>query len=478
MTFNGIKKDYLVTLRGKNRPPWAPMRRNLLEMPGKAGAYNEGTDILPRELSIPILIESNSLKHLKELEEDLAAWLVTDEPKELIFDDEPDRTYYAMVKDTFDVNEIVRVGVGMIEFICPDPYKYGQSEYASLTSTDVSTPMLLTNSGTVITPPVFDIALKGSTTYFDIIGENDYMRIGTPVNERLYAMPPKSTILNDAMSSLTGWSNTVGFTPDYAVAPVGTIVSNGFSFSATSFGTGPKWHGPTKIKTLSEAVTDFEVEVNLQLLYTSWDSLGRIEIYLMDSNMNMTGKLTIRDKSAARDGTYIELVAGEVGNSKFLIDERGDTLGTWLNFKGVLRLSRVGDLWTAYAGKISDKGVHSARRYVTWRDLDTKYTRNVKHVIVHIAANGTSPVNSMAINHVKVLKINTLSGDAIPHIGDAGDIFTVDMGKSLILKNGEPYMNKDFGSRFFNLNPGLNSLVLDPPTVIDTINAEWRSRYK
>lgn len=485
ITFNGVRKDYLVTLRGKNRPPWAPLRRNYLEVPGRPGAYLEGTDVLPRELSIPVLIESKDFKELKEMQEDLAAWLVTDEPKELIFDDEPDRTYFAVVKDTFDVNEIVRVGVGVIEFICLDPYKYGPREFMSPIATDLTQPLILTNSGTVDTPPTFDITLSDVTTHLDIIGDKDYMRIGTPVDESLYAAPAKTLVLWDQLANLTGWThinatNFANFVPDHMTATSGTIVSNGYAFSAKDTGTGPKWHGPAVVKTLSEELTDFEVEMQLDLLYSTstWKSMGRIELYLLDANKMVVGKMSMRDRTVAKDGTYSEMRAGDLHNNHFLVNERGDTMSTWLNFKGIVRLTRKKDVWTAYVATVNSKGVHGNRRFREWTDLDTKFTRKPKYVVLHIGGYDKNPLNPMQIHDVKIWKLNTLSGNEVPYIGGNDDIFTVDMGKSLILKNGEPYMNKDFGARFFNLKPGLNSYVVDPPEAVRSVHAEWRSRYK
>ncbi|RKO63663.1 distal tail protein Dit [Caldibacillus debilis] len=124
-SFNGIRKDYVHMLRGRKRPPWPSLTRNILTVPGRPGGYLQGTEIQPRIIEIPIVIEGQNIGDLQKLKEDLASWLVTDEPKELVFDDEPDRTYYAVVDETIDFDEIAYLGQGTIRFLCPDPYKYG-----------------------------------------------------------------------------------------------------------------------------------------------------------------------------------------------------------------------------------------------------------------------------------------------------------------------------------------------------------------
>lgn len=477
MSFNGVTKDYVTTLRGKKRPPWAPIRRNLMEIQGMPGAYHESTDVEPRPLEVPIVIESKNLPHLQKLKEDLAGWLITDEPKELIFDDEPDRTYYAMVDGEMDVEEIIRVGAGIIKFICPDPYKYGQVQQASYDEFALLEPIVLNNNGKVDTPPKFDITLKAPTTHIDIIGDDDYMRLGRPVNVDEYAGAPETRVLWDEMSTITGWLDTT-FKPDGIVQAQGSIKSNGYSISPATLGTSTtNWHGPVKMKTLPEALTDFRIDLSAIIQNPDYKMMGRVEIYLLDENMNVAGKMAILDKSTASDGNYVELRAGDVNDNHFIVNERGDYWTTWLNFDGILRLSRVGNKWSAYVAKIKN-GVHDARRTREWIDLETKYTRKVKHIVMHFGAHTTKPVSPMFMTDLKVFKVNSLSGTTIPYIGEAGDKFTIDMKRSLILKNEEPFTKKDFGARFFNLQPGDNAYVIGPSEAVDTVGVEWRSRYR
>ncbi|MED3275596.1 hypothetical protein P4372_29610, partial [Bacillus thuringiensis] len=45
-------------------------------------------------------------------------WLITDQPVELIFDVEPNRTYLAVVDDSFDLDEFVVRPYGHIRNLC------------------------------------------------------------------------------------------------------------------------------------------------------------------------------------------------------------------------------------------------------------------------------------------------------------------------------------------------------------------------
>ncbi|MGY6209735.1 distal tail protein Dit [Cytobacillus firmus] len=131
LSFNGITKGYVQVVSGSNRQPWAPVERDYQEVPNRPGAYmRKKKKTKPRPLPIPVLIKAKDIADLQKLKEDLAAWLVHDDPKPLILDDEPDRIYYAVVDGSFDPDELVNFGQGVIPFICPDPYKYGEEQTA------------------------------------------------------------------------------------------------------------------------------------------------------------------------------------------------------------------------------------------------------------------------------------------------------------------------------------------------------------
>ncbi|WP_236693908.1 distal tail protein Dit, partial [Sporosarcina globispora] len=272
-SFNGEIKPYLKCERGKRRSAFAPITRNLLSIPGLAGALLESTDTQVRVIQQPIFFEGVDRFDVRKLEEDMAAWLITDQPVELIFPDELDRVYYAVVDGSLDIEDIVNFGRGVITFICPDPYKYGPIETPGPV-TDFSLPVVFTNKGRVPTPPNIKVWLKNDTTFLDIIGNEDYMRIGRPVNIDEFAVAERELVLHDTMSTTTGWGDALSSDIDGGVV-VGTMISDGTKFIASSFGTGTTWHGPAKIKSLGQELSDFDVEVQPILDNDDLTKIGR-----------------------------------------------------------------------------------------------------------------------------------------------------------------------------------------------------------
>src|SRR5690606_27309679 len=103
---NGIEKEYVVTLTGRRRSAWAPVSRTFVTVPGMPGAYLSQTETQIREIVVPVLIKSDNIEDLQKTKEDMAEWLIHDEPKDLIFKDEPDRVYYALVDGGLELDEV------------------------------------------------------------------------------------------------------------------------------------------------------------------------------------------------------------------------------------------------------------------------------------------------------------------------------------------------------------------------------------
>src|SRR5690606_13297027 len=114
-----------------------------------------------REITVPVFIKANDISDLQKVKEDLAEWLIHDEPKELVFKDEPDRIYYAVVDGELDLDELVRWGQGIITFICPDPYKYGPEKTVETTSDT----FIVENEGTAETEPIIELTATEKATF-------------------------------------------------------------------------------------------------------------------------------------------------------------------------------------------------------------------------------------------------------------------------------------------------------------------------
>src|SRR5690606_31273970 len=179
--------------------------------------------------------------------EDMADWLIHDEPKELIFKDEPDRVYYALVDGELELDEIFSTGRGEITFICPDPSKYGSEK---VYQTDQDT-FIIENEGTAPAKPVFELTVKEPVTFAMISDGERYNMIGRPADVETEVIDERILVMNETGNTLDTWQEAPGSTGRFRGSDNGIFVD--------SYGSGTGWHGPRLIKEI-DPLEDFEIE--------------------------------------------------------------------------------------------------------------------------------------------------------------------------------------------------------------------------
>jgi predicted phage tail component-like protein len=471
MQFNGERRDYLRVLYNLKRPAWSSIKRNILAIPGRAGGYLQSTDTDVRVLEVPVTIKGDNLQSIKE---DLATWLITDKPAPLVFDDEPDRTYYAVVDGSLDLDELVRRGQGVIRFICPDGYKYGaEHTYIIPPGNNIFD---VENKGTAEAEPKFKITVNQDITFLSVVRDDNFVMIGKPQDEvNEIKKQPLEVVLEDNMTTTSGWTSANTYVENGDVT--GAFSSSGSYFYASNFGTGSLWHGPALKKSLPEALQDFQVEFIVQF-NSNGDpkKMGRIELILLDTNNQTVAKLAMKDVFQGYEENYAEMRVGDLATGTRLFDTGGPKKDDWDNFYGMLRMSRTGNVWRAYVAKITN-GKHEKSRSETFTDYQNQYMAPITQVMVHIAQRGTIAPADMKIHKVKVFKRNSLGASEIPIIAKDGDVIEFDHESAMVYKNGEDFRTAlDLSSDFFTLKPGTNRLSLLPEGA-GNIEVTFRERF-
>ena len=472
MTFNGIRKDFLVTLRGKRRPPWAPLERNLIPVIGMAGAHVGGTTIQPLPLEIPVLLESRDLEELKVLREELAEWLVTDEPKELIFDDEPNRIYYAMLDGSTDIDVMTRVGVGMLNFICPDPFRYSSHENNIFIQDSDN----VYNLGSAEADPIFTLDVIQPITYAMISNGEEYMMIGNPSPVEKVPYVRQDLIMHDTCDTTDGWA--VANYVDNGVV-TGNMISKNGGFTNETVGTPVEplnWQGPSIKRSIGESLQDFRIDIKVSLTNSNGET-GMIEVYLLDVSNNVVVKIGIEDIWRGSKKVQGKFQLGTLEN-RHQYYKQADYAPAWNDFNGVLKIFRSGNRIRPYFALIEPNGrynwVSSSYLYV---DEKAEYLTPITQVQVATRMYPATKVSKMSIKDIKVWRYNEEPVDGgVPYIAEPGDRITFDHKTGDALINGEP-VSFDFGSEFFKLQKGPNSIIVSPEQSFET-SVRFRERYR
>jgi predicted phage tail component-like protein len=466
-TFNGMRKDYVMTI-SKSRTYWAPVRRQLLTVPNRPGAYLSGTDTDVRTIEVHIEISAMNAEDLRKTSEDLAAWLITDEPAELVFDDEADRIYYAVIDGSFSPEEIVSHGYGTVTFICPDPYKYGVEKAVSFANIGS-----FVTEGTVEAEPVIRCEIKADTTFVAVSDGERINLIGNPAEVEQTPYERETRVLWDQLGALTGWTSSTSIEEGINT---GSITTNGYEFSASSYGTGTAWHGPALKKSIGATIQDFKVDVLLQQIGAT-GQLGGVEIALLGSSNQVVAKLQIFKRSTGSGANTARLRAGRYDLGHDIINEFGDQWWVWQNFDGILRIERVGNVWTAYVARI-DNGVFNTTRLKTWTDSEGIATAPITQVQVQLWQHGSTPATNQRLKDIKVFRINQQS-NGIPYVARVGDVIEFDHKADIIRRNGEDITKaKAFIGEYFPLKNGENTVIIEPANAIQETEVRWKPKWR
>lgn len=456
--FNGVRKSYTELLHVQVDKV-APIQRQLFEVPGLPGAHMNKTKTLVRKIKVILDLSSYDHESLLLLIEDLVEWLVTDIPKELIFDREPSRRYYAILDGEISDRLLNTYGQLEINFICPDPYKYGPNTPYDFVDGQVT----IINNGSVPTSPVFEVQVLGDLTYLDVFNGDGYMRIGNPEEPDKTAPPALTRVLNDEMADLTAWSADGSTLTGDAIAG-NFAIFGGYEAYVGSYGTGTGWHGPAIKRSIPQApLTDFQVELQFKFPSPGSGYFGKTELYILDDQSQRVGKISMKKVKGGSQGNHVEVTIGPATQAKLIIDYKGDTGREWDNFDGIIRLIRKGNVWESYVAQISATGVHHSRHFRRYTDSANLYMGNVSQLMLHMAQYGTSPVPGMRIKGIHVNRINDVSLEEPYIFASAGDYITFDHKRSELLVNGEDAKElKDFGAHFFKLPKGPNTISIEP----------------
>lgn len=471
MTFNGIRKDYLTVLE-VGTPYSAPVKRNILSVPGVPGGYLKDTDIEPIVIPVKVLIEAESADELKLVVEDLSAWLYTKEPVALTFDREPNRTYYAVRDGEIDKDEIVMFSTVTISFLCPDPFKHGPEKVETGTSE-----LVIQNEGTAPTYPIVEIEVKEPTTFLAIgDGENvnmvgDYQQAGN-----IPYIPLERKFWSEA-NSMIGWTDSTTAT-DATVS--GQMKTDGESFYTNDYGVGPSyWHGPAIKTSLPESLQDFRIDALVTLRQYNPSNVGRIVVVGLDELDNVVARAQLWKRSKYLNQNEGLFAVGNGMTSQTVRKMHAAKDWMWSNFKGVIRIERVGNEWLCYVSTIDyATGIHTYPLGYIFRDDEHIYTNPIRQIRVELSTFSDWSACHQRIDDVKVYKVNR-KPEELDYIAVEGDKVIFDHVGNAIYRNGELIKKrKAFIGKYFDLKPGVNTLLGEPAEAIKNMGARWNPKWR
>ncbi|GAA0360928.1 distal tail protein Dit [Bacillus horti] len=125
-SYQGIhSRDMGLSVIQISRPVLPPIQAKTMVIPERHGSLYFGYQYDPLELHVELALVADQLLTFQTARRKVGAWLSPEEGlRELIFDDEADKKYYAVLKDTTELEQLLTVGRGELVFLVPDPFAY------------------------------------------------------------------------------------------------------------------------------------------------------------------------------------------------------------------------------------------------------------------------------------------------------------------------------------------------------------------
>ncbi|HDR7211306.1 TPA: phage tail family protein [Bacillus cytotoxicus] len=489
-SFNGKRHDKVIPLQGVKRPAWAPLERTFLEVPHYPGGRLIRTQTKMRKVLVPVDLLYDSLEEAEKLKEEIADWLITDQPQELIFDDEKDRTYLAVIDESFDLDQLMNLGEGTLTFVCSMPYKLGRAqthEFERTWTTEITS--RFTNKGSVEAPALIEIDVEQPSTFLDVwFGkyptERNYFRIGYPLSVEEKTVQERERVMWDEMSTTVGWTPVSQF--DDMKGTGSFKVRDGYALYCEDYGQERGFHGAIAKKNIPVGpLQDFEMEAWVRLKSKSIVEMGRVEVLLLDEASNIVTRINMNDLywDAEMTKAYMRIGnAGTPNSVRKLVDTSGAHPNTFNQFYGRLRVARRGNQWSVYVARFKDgTEIDDASLVERWIDEsgNPMTSRKVAQVMIAIMAwDINDPVSVMSIDDLKIWKVNKVPENTKPYIFDKGDKVVIDTENSLVTINGEDAVGiKDIFSDFPVVVRGDNRIDIMPGDV-GKATISFRERYR
>ncbi|MCH5586319.1 phage tail family protein [Shimazuella sp. AN120528] len=478
--FNGLDLPSFVLVNDIHISLVPPIKQTTITISGRAGSYDFGNELGERKITIDITIEASTPTELRANLRQLATWLYYEDAKQLILLDEPDKYYLAKVTDEIELKQNISMAQGSITFWCSDPFSYAIQEKVIALNPIDETPIPITNNGNQSSSPRFHVEFTQPTTEFALVSGEEFLYFGQPLQQDTQtATQTRVTMLNDDMSSLTGWTSGVGV--DGGVI-AGSFATDGFRFSQSggNYGTGSAWHGAAAVKTIATLIQDFTMEASVSLNPTANNQMGRVEVYLLDVNNAIIGKIAIKDMSINLESPQLEARAGNLASGTLFVAYRGKKEGYWKDFSGILRFSRIGNKWTCLAAIIDSNGRWIKQFTYSFVDTKNLYTAKLAGVQIHVGAYANYaviPINRLYVTNVKIIQENVPTSTQVPYIFSTGDVLEMDCATGSIWKNGEPFFaDLNPSSTFIQLPTGTSGISVLPASITNS-TITFRERW-
>jgi len=170
MTFNGQRNNDVYLLEGRSKSPYHPVNREITRIGKRHRLRKTRKDLLP--ISQPIGFVASEDQAKIDTIERLTDWLITEDWGILSFDDEPGRSYEAVLQNGIDdFEKMVSLRQGTLNFIAKSTL--GSNKTINVTTTSQQHEI----TGQTKTPWTIEVLFEENTNRFEFWAGDIYLHL-------------------------------------------------------------------------------------------------------------------------------------------------------------------------------------------------------------------------------------------------------------------------------------------------------------
>lgn len=480
--FNGYELgEYIDVLQGftaLSGTDWTPDVTSIIGL--KRGAEFNYTTHKSKMIPMPFCI----LEDMESKYDKLEHILNVDEPKPLIFENMPDRIFYAVPTGDLDFDEISILGVGTITWLIPDGLAHSttEKEFMATINDDGIMETTIVNNGTESVPISYEITHNHENGYIGIVSEYGAMQFGQ-ISERDEEVKQKSEVLlnyangQEIYNALTKGGAFISPYLNNGAFRVNTVDNVKYlEIDSNNVGSGSYWHGAGGYKKIPAdtnghvGAKNFKASAKVWFQGTAARQQGAID-FCISNGSDIIASFQIWDGQTGTHQSYVDMFIGKTLKKRYTYN--ADASGWSSRNDGQIYIQKSGELFTFGFG---------TERYQFREPSMKDVEADQINVFLSLASGDTYWQMTWAC--VEKISFRTDSVDYnydIPNRYPSGTIVTINGEEGRIYVDGVPHMEDEItGTQYFLAPPGETTVQFtysDFSEPAPTIKARIREAY-
>lgn len=209
-----------------------------------------------KQIVMEFQIENSTARELSAFRRKMSKLLRSEEPKKLVFSDEPHIFYNAILDGEPVLEEKDMYSTGSITWLIPDGVAYSntEKEFRGVQAGDHKL-ITIINAGTECVDVDYEITHQHENGFIGLVSQYGIIQLGKVDETDDETFADSETLINDQFSpSTSGWAlnqaTTVHVVSEHKQTGTMAITNGtgGYALRVTDYGSGEQWHGPSWTK--------------------------------------------------------------------------------------------------------------------------------------------------------------------------------------------------------------------------------------